>query len=147
MNKSIIIIAILAIIVVVLASFLLWPQPTQAPNPNQTPQVVEGIEVFTPKPNEIIASPVKITGRVNGGGWIGFEGEVGIVKLFDANANQLAIGFLTAQGEWMQKEINFEGNLTFVSPGSGTGSLVFYNENPSGDPARDKMFTLPIVFQ
>ena len=106
-----------------------------------------GIQVFSPKPDEIISSPLKITGFVNGLGWIGFEGQVGTVKLLDSKGNELAMGILTAQGEWMQIKINFETELKFAAQDDSIGYLVFHNENPSGEPLRDKIFTLPIKFK
>lgn len=105
-----------------------------------------GIEIFSLKANDVIYSPLKISGVVNGGGWIGFEAQVGVVRLFDDNGNELALGLLTAKGEWMQTKIDFETELNFIAPKTGTGKLVFYNENPSGEPIRDKTFTLPVKF-
>ena len=106
-----------------------------------------GIEVLSPKPNEIISSPLKITGYVNGGGWIGFEAEVGVVKLFDSRDNELGLAILTAKGEWMQVKIDFETKLEFKMPEDSQGKLVFYNENPSGEPERNRTFIIPIKFK
>jgi len=106
-----------------------------------------GISIVSLKPGEAISSPLKITGVVNGGGWIGFEAQVGVVRLFDDKDNELALGLLTAKGEWMQIKIDFETELNFIAPKSGDGKLVFYNENPSGEPIRDKTFVLPIKFK
>ena len=109
-------------------------------------QNVMGINIISPKPNEFISSPLKIEGVVNGGGGIGFEAQVGVVRLFDDKNNELALGLLIAKGEWMQVKIDFETELNFIAPESGVGTLVFYNENPSGEPIRDKTFVLPVKF-
>lgn len=106
-----------------------------------------GVQVFYPKPNEIISSPLKITGYVNGGGWIGFEGEVGVVKLFDSKEKELGLAILTARGEWMQVKIDFETELKFKAPEDSEGKLVFYNENPSGETERNRTFVLPVKFK
>ena len=95
-------------------------------------------------PSETIASPLKITGRVNGNGWTGFEGQVGTVKLFDNSGKELAMGILTATEEWMKLPVKFESVLWFDYPEAGAGKLVFYNENASGEPARDKTFEVPV---
>lgn len=121
---------------------LFWPSNNQDSN-----QLSFGITVFSPKSNEVISSPLKITGITNGDGWFGFEGQVGTVRLFNSHDHELALGILTAQGEWMQKTINFETTLTF-NPGSETsGKLIFQNENPSGEILMDKTFTLSIKFK
>lgn len=113
-----------------------------------TPPVVKGdIEVFLPVPNQTVVSPLKIIGVVKGNGWAGFEGQVGIVKLFDSSGKELALGILTATTDWMSLPTNFETTLFFDYPGDGTGQLVFYNENASGEPERNKTFTLPVQLQ
>ena len=140
MKKEILIVIILAIIIVVLAGVLLWPK-TNKPNPQP---IIESISVTSPKANEEVSSPLKITGVVNGNGWAGFEGQVGTVKLLDASGKELATGVLTATTEWTTLPTNFETTLSFQSPTAQSGTLVFKNENPSGDPSRDKTFTLPI---
>lgn len=147
MKKSIIIVVILAIIIIILLVVLLLPQNVQSPTQNNNNQPPADIEVFSPKAGDAVSSPLKISGIVRGNGWSGFEGQVGIVKLFNSSSKELAMGILTANGEWMQQVINFETVLWFDYPGGGTGKLVFYNENPSGEAERDKTFELPIKLQ
>lgn len=140
MNKILILIVLaLALLIGLLAFLVLMPEKN-----NVIVEDAEGITVLSPKPGETITSPLKITGFVNGGGWIGFEAQVGTVKLFDKDNNELALGILTAKGEWMQVKIDFETELNFVSEVEGEGRLVFYNENPSGEPGREKTFTIPV---
>jgi len=136
-----IILALAAIIFVTVSSFLA-KDPTVS---NDTIlQVTSGLSIFLPKENTTVSSPLKISGIVNGDGWTGFEGQVGIVKLFDDQENQLALGILTATSDWMHLPTNFETTLWFDYPGDGQGKLVFKNENASGDPERDKSFELPV---
>ncbi len=144
MNKLILIIIVLAAIIIVLAGFLVWPAPAQSPVVQQPPPA--DIEVFNVKANDKVSSPLKITGVVRGNGWSGFEGQVGTVHVMDASNNELAVGILTATTDWMQLPTNFEVTVNFTAVAGSTGSLVFKNENPSGDPVRDKTFILPVIF-
>ena len=115
--------------------------------PGKTAPIIEdtpGITVSEPKPNDAISSPLKIKGTVYGKGWTGFEGQVGIVKLFDNAGKELALGILTATEDWMKLPTNFETTIFFDYPGDGEGKLVFYNENASGEPERNKTFELPV---
>lgn len=104
----------------------------------------KGINITLPHVNDTVSSPLKITGSVNGDGWTGFEGQVGTVRLLDSNGNQLALGILTATADWVKLPTPFETTLWFDYPTDGTGTLVFKNENASGELSRDKTFTLPV---
>ncbi|MDD2731795.1 MAG: GerMN domain-containing protein [Candidatus Pacebacteria bacterium] len=106
----------------------------------------KGITVVMPQSNSFISSPLKITGYVNGGGWIGFEGQTGTVTLIDENNQELAFSILTAKTSWTNPPINFEAVLEFNNPGPENGFLVFRNENPSGLSENDREFRLPIKF-
>ena len=146
MKKNIIIVIILAVIIVILVLFLLLPKPVQSPSQNNS-QILPGIQVLSPKPNDVISSPLKITGYVNGNGWIGFEGQVGTVHLLDKDGKELSVIYLPATTEWTALPTNFEANLEFTAPPGTPGSVVLKNENASGDPERDKTFTIPIKFK
>ena len=144
MNKYIILIAILAVIIVILAAVLFWPMPKKS-------VVIEkplaDIEILNVKSGHTVSSPLKITGIVRVNGWNGFEGQVGTVHVMDASNNELAVGVLKATTDWMALPTSFEANVTFAGISGQAGSLVFKNENASGDPVRDKTFILPIIFQ
>lgn len=141
--KKIIFISI-AIIIIVMGGlfFIFFPKENI-----KAPIINSGIEVFSPKANELISSPVTITGIVKGDGWTGFEGQVGIVKLQDSSGKELGMGILTATEDWMKLPTHFETTIFFDYPGDGIGQLVFRNENASGEPERDKTFTLPVKLQ
>ncbi len=144
MKKIILIIeAMIAIVIVGLAIFLFLPKETDAPV--VTP--LADIELFSPKPGDVISSPLKITGVVRGNGWNGFEGQVGTVQVLDASGSELAVTYLPATTEWTALPTNFEASLEFVVTSETFGSLVFHNENASGDPERDKTFTVPVKFK
>src|SRR3989344_9467837 len=107
-----------------------------------------GIRIDAPKENDVVSSPLKISGSVNGNGWTGFEAQVGTVKLQDSNGKELALGLLMATAEeWMQLPTYFETTLVFDIGKAKSGRLVLHNENASGDPERDKVFIMPIKFK
>lgn len=142
MKKLIWILAISVIIIIIIIVFFLT-SPVKAPENNQV-QGTEGIQITSPIAGEEVFSPLKITGVVNGNGWIGFEGQVGNVNLV---VEDMVLGQvpLTAKGEWMTTgPINFEANIEFQAPANKSGTLIFHNENPSGDPVKNKTFSLPV---
>jgi hypothetical protein len=143
--------AVLGLIMVILLCILFFVPAKK--NSQQNPPVnVSGIEITSPKNNEAVSSPLKITGVVNGNGWAGFEGQVGTVKLLDGRylegkGKEMASGILTATTEWTKLPTGFETTLNFQTEGAKNGVLVFYNENPSGDPSRLKTFFVPVIFK
>lgn len=145
MNKKILIaIAVILglILIGLIGTFFLWPEkPVQV-------GVQAGLVVTSPKINGEVSSPLKISGYANGNGWSGFEGQVGTVQLNSlqgGNINILGQAVLTATTDWTSQPTYFETTINF-NPALATGTLelVFSNENASGDPARDKTFSLPI---
>ena len=152
MKKETWLLIVLAIIIIILTAFLLWPanknniQPTQQ---NQTlqKQTVEGILVTAPQSNSQISSPITITGSVNNGGWAGFEGQVGTVQLLDIKGNKIGDGVLKATTDWTKTPVQFESTIIFQSKFKGAATLLFSNENPSGDPSKDEKFGLPVVIK
>jgi hypothetical protein len=106
---------------------------------------VVGISIDNPKENSVITSPLKITGWVYGNGWTGFEGQVGTVELIGMGDQVVARGILTATTDWMQLPTRFESVITFTDPvPGGVVSLLFHNENPSGEASRDKNFAVTV---
>ena len=106
-----------------------------------------GIQILSPSINEVVSSPIHIKGVVSGNGWSGFEGQVGTVHLFDSDGKEIAVTYLPAITEWTQLPTNFETNLSFTASKKGMGTLIFYNENPSGEFERSKSFSLPVMFK
>jgi hypothetical protein len=143
MEKGTWLLAILGTIMIILIGILIFVPAKKSPQQNP-PNITEGIQIISPKPNEEISSPLKITGSVNGNGWTGFEGQVGTVKLLDSADKELATGVLTATSEWTTLPTNFETILNFQSNTAQSGTLVFHNENSSGLPEKDKTFSLPV---
>ncbi|MEK7540989.1 MAG: GerMN domain-containing protein [Patescibacteria group bacterium] len=142
MKKVFLIITIIITTVALsVASFILLQQKKEEILP---PETKLGIEVFLPKSNEEVFSPLEIIGTINGNGWVGFEGQVGTVKLLNSEGEELAVGFLQATTEWTQLPVRFKTILDFISLNMDAGRLVFNNENPSGLPQNDREFVLPI---
>jgi hypothetical protein len=102
------------------------------------------IEVYGIEPGQKITSPLLIKGRVTGGNWIGFEGQVGTVKLIGSNGEILGSSVLTVASDWMKLPIDFEANLSFKNPQDKNVSLVFYNENPSGLPENNETMSISL---
>ncbi len=142
MKKEIWPLIILTVIVVVLAGvLLLLPSPSKAPVRNST----EGLQINSLKSGDKISSPLEISGVTNG--WNGFEGQVGTVQLLDYKGNVLAFGILQATTDWTKPPVSFKTTLTFDTKTPGPATLIFKNENPSGDPAKDKTISLPVVIK
>lgn len=108
------------------------------------PAVVH-IKVFAPQPNEIISSPLKITGEARGS-WY-FEAQFP-VYLYDANKNEVASGIAHAKGEWMTEDfVPFSATLTFSKLVTGSGTLVLAKDNPSGLAENDAKIEIPVRFE
>lgn len=90
------------------------------------------IRVSTPKPGDIISSPLRITGEARGV-WF-FEASFP-VSLLDGNGKIIAQMPAQAQSDWMTAEfVPFSADLRFLLPETKTGTLVFEKDNPSGLP-------------
>lgn len=142
LQKGVWLLGILGFIMVVLIAILVFvPGKTNAPN---TITGTDGLQLPTLSANQIITSPLKITGLVNGSGWNGFEGQVGTVTLLDSNGEVVAQGILTATTEWTTLPTSFVTTLNFTTPVTTKGNLVFHNENASGLPGKNREFILPV---
>ena len=113
---------------------------------SQEPAAIpDTIEVYQPRPGEVISSPLEIEGRARGT-WY-FEGSFAI-RLLDENGNELAVVPAEAQDSWMTEDwVNFSATLKFQDPGSAKGVLVFEKANPSGNPEHDRELRVKIRFQ
>lgn len=133
------------IVTVVLVGLAGWIFLHPSAVPPITDLVYENlIQVDAPKPNDMVSSPLIVTGKARGS-WY-FEASFP-VKLFDGNGKELAVIPAQAQGGWMTEEfVPFKATLTFAKPETETGTLVIKNDNPSGDPANDKQITIPVRF-
>lgn len=108
---------------------------SQTSNPN--------IRVDNVSANQVIGSPITITGEARG--WY-FEASFP-VELIDANGKRLTAGPAQAQGDWMTSNfVPFKITLTFPQPTTPTGTLIFRNDNPSGLPENSQEYRIPVRF-
>lgn len=110
-------------------------EPTEDCGNGQAPTSTsenKDIRVFTPKPGDIISSPLRITGEARGV-WF-FEASFP-VSLLDGNGRIIAQMPAQAQSDWMTAEfVPFSADLRFSLPETKTGTLIFEKDNPSGLP-------------
>lgn len=131
---------IFAVIFVVLCGAVYWYFFSASPQET----VASDVNVFSPKPDEIIKSPLKISGEARGT-WF-FEGSFPVV-LKDENGNVIKQGFVTAQRDWMTQDfVPFIGELEFDTPEVGKGELILKKDNPSDLREYDKSMSIPIGF-
>lgn len=102
------------------------------------------IWAMTPLPDQVITSPLVVTGQARGN-WY-FEASFP-VTLLDANGKVLAQVPAQAQGEWMVTTyVPFSVTLTFAKPTTATGTLVLQKDNPSGLPQNANELRIPVKF-
>lgn len=105
----------------------------------------ESIRVEQPSPDQVVRSPLTVTGSARGP-WY-FEGDFS-VKLLTADGRSLGTAVLTARSDWMTSDfVRFEGELNFEKPeGVERGRLKFESANPSGRPEHQKTAVVPVRF-
>lgn len=120
------------------------PEPRVSPTVEPTPDSSVP-HVTTPSSNEIVVSPLVITGSVPQG-WM-FEG-VFPIKIVDENKKIIkeGQGKEKIEGSWTTtKDIEFTSTIIF-STNSKKGFLILENDNPSGLAENKKSFEIPILF-
>jgi Immunoglobulin-like domain of bacterial spore germination len=123
------------------------PAAATTPAATTSPDLSDLIVVTSPKSGAIIGtSSLTVTGKARGSFY--FEASFP-VYLTDWDGRIIAQGQAHAQGDWMTSDfVPFTATLTYTVPAGSNkrGTLILHNDNPSGDPARDKALELPIVF-
>ncbi len=119
------------------------PAPTtgcgQTSNGNQENEII----VDTPKANQIVASPIELTGQARGS-WF-FEANAP-VKLIKENGEQIATSRIEPVGEWMTTEfVPYRGLIEFEVTATTSAILVMQNDNPSGLPENAKELRIPLT--
>ncbi len=103
------------------------------------------ISITIPTLNQLVSTPLNVSGRARGSWYFEASAPV-IVK--DSTGKTIGQGHVEAEGDWMTSEfVPFHGTVTFTNPTTATGSIVFMNDNPSGDPERSKSVTVPVRFR
>lgn len=149
MKKYFLITTVVIFLAVIIFSGIVKLLPAKNPQKIDTTNftmIDPGITVTAPMSKSTVASPILIKGQINGFGWTGFEGQVGTVTLADGNGNTLAQTFLPAKTDWMKLPVQFETTLEATLPKGSSGTLIFRNENASGEESRNKVFKLPVSF-
>lgn len=140
MDKKILIIISFIFVLITGVLFFIFSEPEELKT-----AIEKGLVVVSPGTNSQISSPVKITGYVNGDGWIAFErGQAGLVKLLDSEDREIGSSILNVPGDWMKLPVDFEAELEFDSIKDEAGTLLFLNENPSGMSENEREFRLPV---
>lgn len=109
------------------------------------------IVLSSPQPNELITTPLTLTGKARGS-WY-FEGSFP-VTLTNWDGRIIAEAPAMARGEWMTEAfVPFTLTLSFVSPYKASdpdfmrrGSLILKKDNPSGLPEHDDALEIPVMF-
>lgn len=102
------------------------------------------IRVTNVSANQKVGSPLTVKGEARGG-WY-FEASFP-VELLDGNGKRIAQAPATAIGGWMTENfVPFSVVLTFTKPSTATGTLILRNDNPSGQPEKDRYISIPVQF-
>ena len=118
---------------------------TPTDNVGAPSQITEDIKVNSPKQNDVIKSPVNISGEARGT-WF-FEASFP-VTILDANRKVLARVPIQATADWMTTDfVPFMGSVAFTKSTTTTGFILFENDNPSGDIQKSKSIEIPINFE
>ncbi|MDA1334746.1 MAG: hypothetical protein O2794_01865 [bacterium] len=110
------------------------------------------IMIDMPHSNDVIKSPLTITGKARGL-WF-FEASFPVV-LTDWDGKIIAQHYGTAQGEWMTESfVPYESVIAFESPYKDgdpdfmrRGTLILQRDNPSGLPENDDALEIPVRFE
>jgi hypothetical protein len=112
---------------------------------SKQPTLDETIRVDNPHPDQLISSPLTISGQARGT-WF-FEASAP-VQLVDETGTVLAESSIEAQGEWMTEAfVEFSGQLVFDSGQSKAGTLIVQNDNPSDIPENSRALQIPVRFE
>ncbi len=145
----------LSLLIIIIGAGLIWlsfylskqnntnKQNLDNANTNTT-AIEEPVKITNPQTNQEISSPLAISGQARGT-WF-FEATFPI-KVTDSQGTVLGISHAQAQGDWMTQDfVPFTATLDFNATTSTDGFIIFQKDNPSGLPANDASFTLPIKF-
>ncbi len=104
-----------------------------------------GLLVDEPIANEVFEFPFTVSGKINGCGWVAFEGEVGTVSIIDGYGEIVSTEPLTATSPWMTEIVTFDQNLNVPFLDTTFGKLRFRNQDPSGE--NPLYFDIPVDFE
>jgi len=97
-----------------------------------------------PRPGEVIASPLRVTGEARGY-WF-FEASFS-AELYDGDGKKIGTGIMQTEDEWMTEDfVPYSGTVTFPEPLTDKGTLILNKDNPSGLPQHDDELRIPVRF-
>ncbi len=148
-NKITIIVLVIAVVIL---SFVAFKPKAQAPvvtvPESAVPAVLgnkDDLVAFKILPGSKVSGKMELGGIVKGGYF--FEANI-VVKVLDANKNELKTGNGTATTDWMTADpVTFTTTIDFTGLTPGPGYIALENDNPSGDPANLKQILIPVVIQ
>ncbi len=112
---------------------------------NEVDALSDRIIVSAPLPDQLIASPLIITGEARGT-WF-FEATFP-VTLLDSNGKILALHYAATEEEWMTEDfISFTATIEFDDPETSTGFLILEKNNPSDFREYDAQLLIPVRFR
>jgi hypothetical protein len=104
----------------------------------------KGIKIFNLAAGQKITSPLLVSGEARGT-WF-FEASFP-VRIVDANGQVIGSVPTSAKSDWMTNNyVPFEARIEFIAPTTTDGEIIFHNDNPSGLPANDIEFRVPVKF-
>ncbi len=144
MNKKVII--LLTVIIIVVLGLYFYKQNISVPQVNDLEnEKSDSIVIDNPQANQVIVSPFEVSGKALGT-WF-FEADFP-VRLYDNEGQEIAVGIAKAEGEWMTEEfVPFSSTLTFETPATDDGELVFEKSNPSDLPENADSLRMPVKFR
>ena len=103
------------------------------------------IRLDSPRPNEVIASPLTISGEARGY-WY-FEATFPVV-LVDWDGRIIGEHYAQAEGEWMTEDfVPFIADIRVPQSYIGPATLLLQKDNPSGLPSHDASISFPITIE
>ncbi len=145
-NKIIFILLTIALVVVVIARFMVTDDVASPEVEEVVTEYKDMIRIDSPLPKSTVNSPLIITGEARGG-WF-FEASFPVL-LVNWDGLIIGEGFATAEGDWMTEEyVPFKATITYTvdTSVSSAGSIILQKQNASGLPENDDAFEYPIVF-
>lgn len=100
------------------------------------------VEIYSPKSDAKVTSPLIVIGRVPGS-W-SFEASFP-VQLKGSKGNIIKQASAQLFGDWMTDQlVSFSAKLEYSSTETGVGTLVLQKDNPSGNPENDDSVIIPV---
>ncbi len=143
-------IIIIIVLIIIAGLFLIFDigRKNVVPNNNATSTAtttIPEIILYSPVANQEVHSPFTITGKAKGN-WY-FEASFPI-ELVDMNGKVIFQTHADALTDWMTTDfVEFKAVINYPATSTGNALLILKNDNPSGDPIRDKSITIPVILK